>query len=133
MAFVQYARKGWYGKPHHPILTLLTDTQLGDQSTIALDVLGHQVVQQLAALTDHLVQAAAAVVVLLVHTQVLGQLVDASGQDGHLDLGRTGVGLVGAVGLDNGRLFVLTDHGHFHLSFISLWLRNGRVDPHPVG
>ena len=100
--------------PHHPILNaLLTDAQLGDQSTIALDVLAHQVVQQLAALTDHLVQAEAAVVVLLVHTQVLGQLVDASGQDSHLDLGRTGVGSMGAVGLDNGRLFVLTDHGWF--------------------
>ena len=39
---------------------LLTDTQLGDQGTIALDVLLCQIVQQLTALTDHLQQAAAA-------------------------------------------------------------------------
>ena len=51
-----------------------------------------------------------------VYLQVLGQLVDAGGQNGDLDLGRTGVGLMGAVGLDNGRLFVLADHGKFHLS-----------------
>ena len=35
---------------------LLTDTQLGDQGTIALDVLLHEIVEQAAALTDHLVQ-----------------------------------------------------------------------------
>ena len=49
---------------------LFADAQLGDQSTIALDVLGHQIIQQLAALTDHLVQTTAGVVVLLVDLQV---------------------------------------------------------------
>ena len=50
-------------------------------------------------------------VVVDVHLQVLGQLVDASGEDGDLDLRRAGVGLVGAVGFDNSSLFVLADHG----------------------
>ena len=64
-------------RPTPPRFLLLTDAQLGDDGTIALDVLGHQVVQHLAALTDHLQQAAAAVVVVLVDLQVLGQLLDA--------------------------------------------------------
>ena len=55
-------------------------------------------------------------VVLLVDLQVLGQLVDASGQNGDLNLGRTGVSGVSAVGLNNGSLFVLANHGNFHLS-----------------
>ena len=59
-----------------------------------------------------------------VYLQVLGQLVDAGGQNGDLDLGRTGVGLMGAVGLDNGRLLVLTDHGWYHLSkYFARWAR----------
>ena len=49
---------------------LLTDTQLGDQGTITLDVLLHEVVEKAAALTDHLVQAAAGVVVLRVLLEV---------------------------------------------------------------
>lgn len=65
---------------------LLTDTQLGDQGTIALDVLLHEVVEQAAALTDHLVQAAAGVVVLRVLLEVLGELSDALGEDSDLNL-----------------------------------------------
>ena len=96
----------------------LKGKELGDDGAVTLDVLGHQIVQHLAALTDHLQQAAAGVVVLLVDLQVLGELVDAGGENGDLHLGRTGVGLMDAVGLDNGRLFVLADHGKFHLSEI---------------
>ena len=86
--------------------TLLTDTQLGDEGTIALDVLLGQIVQQAAALTDHLVQAPAAVVVVGVYLQVLGELIDPLGEDGDLNLGGTGVGFVGAVGLDDGGLLI---------------------------
>ena len=117
-----------------PRFFLLSDAQLGDNGAVALDVLGHQIVQHLAALTDHLQQAAAGVVVLLVDLQVLGQLVDAGGQNGDLDLGGAGVSGVSAVGLDHGRLFVLTDHGKFHLSkILPKGLRSGRVKPRPFG
>ena len=98
---------------------LLTDTQLSDQSTIAFDVLLCQIVQQLTALTDHLQQAAAAVVVVLMHLQVLGQLLDASGQDRDLDFRRASVVFVGLVCLDNGRFLFFADHGKLHLSYIS--------------
>ena len=65
--------------------------------------------------------------------QMLGQLVDASGQDSDLDLGGASVGSVSAVSLDNGSLFVLTDHGNFHLSNnLPDGLRNGRVFPPTV-
>ena len=90
---------------------LFTDAQLGDDGTIPLDVLLGQVVQHLAALTDHLQQAAAAVVVVDVDLQVLGELLNPGGEDGDLDLGGAGVRGMGAVGLDDGRLFVLTNHG----------------------
>lgn len=66
---------------------LFTDAQLGDDGTIPLDVLLGQVVQHLAALTDHLQQASAAVVVVDVDLQVLGELLNPGGEDGDLDLG----------------------------------------------
>lgn len=59
---------------------LLTDTQLSDQGTVTVDVLLLQVSQHRTALTNHLQQTAARVVILLVYLQVLGQLLDAGGQ-----------------------------------------------------
>ena len=88
---------------------LLTDIQLSDQSAVAVDVLLLQVSQHGTALTNHLQQAAAGVVVLLVNLQVLGELLDAGGQNCNLNLRGTGVGSVGAVCLDNGSLVFLTD------------------------
>ena len=68
-------------------------------------------------MTDHLLQTAAAVEVLLVGLQVHGQVVDAGGQDSDLNLGRTCVSFVGGVLLDQGKLFIFL-HGFIHLSFI---------------
>src|SRR5919201_897412 len=59
---------------------------------------------------DHLQQAAARVVVVLVDPQVLGELVDAGGEQGHLDLGRAGVALLGRVLRDDLGLVVLDQH-----------------------
>ena len=70
-----------------PCFNLLTQTQLGDQGTITLDVLLGQIVQQTAALTDHHLHTAAAVEVVGMHLQVSGQLVDALGQDSDLHFG----------------------------------------------
>ena len=51
-------------------------------------------------------------IVVLVLTQMLGQLVDAGGQDRDLDLGGTGVALMGRIlGDDSGFLFLL-DQGN---------------------
>ena len=42
--------------------------------------------------------------------QMGGELVDPLGEDSHLNLGRTGVGSVGAVGLDDRGLLILLHH-----------------------
>ena len=97
-------------------LKLLAQTQRSDQGAVALHILLLQVSQHRTALADHLEQAAAGMIVLLVHLEVLGQLMDARGQDRDLDFRGTGVGRVGAVCLDNGGLVFLTDHCVFHLS-----------------
>ena len=77
------------------------------------------VVQQAAALADHLEEAAAGVVVLLVDLEVLGELSDALGEDGDLDLRGTGIRLVRAVGFDDGGLGVFLKHWN-NLPFINL-------------
>lgn len=89
--------------PKQPLMfkLLLSDAELCDAGSVTLDVLVHEVIEQTAALTDHKKQAVAAVVILLVNLQMLGELIDALGQDGNLHLGRTGVGFMGAVGLNN--------------------------------
>ena len=61
---------------------------------------------------------------------VVGELVDTGSEDGDLDLGGAGVRGMGAVGLNHGRLFVLADHGRFHLSNdLPKGLRNRWVKP----
>jgi len=53
-----------------------------------------QVSQHSTALAHQLEQAAAARFIVFIGTQVLGQLVDAIGQDGNLHFGRTGISIV---------------------------------------
>ena len=69
------------------LASLLADAQLCDDGAVTLDVLLGQVVQQSAALADHLVHAQTAVVVVGMSFQVGGELIDALGQDGDLDFG----------------------------------------------
>ena len=94
-------------------LKLLTDTQLLDQLTVAVYVLLLQVCQHAAALTYHLQQAAAGMVVLRMLLQVLGQLLDARGQDCYLYLRGTGIGFVSSVCLNDRGLDFLTDDGKY--------------------
>ena len=96
---------------------LFSESELADDRAVTLDVNLLQVVEQVSSVTDHLLQTAAAVEVLLVGLQVRGQVVDASGQNCDLNLGRTGVSFVGSVLFNQCELFVFL-HGIFHLSFI---------------
>lgn len=57
-----------------------------DQLSISLDIFTLEVVQQAAALADHHQQATPAVVIVLVSAEMIGQMVDAVAQEGHLDL-----------------------------------------------
>src|SRR6185437_10522956 len=63
------------------------DAESADDGAVALDVVLAHVVEQPAALTDELHQAAPGVVVPFVLLQVLRQVVDAARQQGNLHLG----------------------------------------------
>src|SRR5271165_2345355 len=70
---------------------LAAQAEVGDQFAVALEIFALQVTEQTPALADLHEQAAAAVVILLVDLQVLGQLVDRGGEDRDLDVGGTGI------------------------------------------
>jgi len=61
-----------------------------------------EIIQETTALSDHLEQATTGAVILLVDLQVLGQLVDALGQERNLNVGRTGVFFMQAHVFDRG-------------------------------
>ena len=105
------------GRDHLPASgkDLLAQTQTLDDGAIPVDILLLQIVQQIAAMTDHLEHTAAGVIVLLVHPQMLSQVADALGQYGDLNLRRTGVSLVDGVLLHNGGLFLGQHHNALHL------------------
>ncbi len=73
----------------HVLLT--AELQPFGYAEITLVVAGAQVREQSAALTDHLEQTAAAGLILLVASQMLGELGNAIGQDGDLHFRRTGI------------------------------------------
>lgn len=80
-----------------------------DQSTVSLYVLLSQIVEQSAAFADQHQQPSSAVVIMLVFTQMLGQMVDPLGHQRDLDLRRTGVTVVMSE-LFNDGLGVLHSH-----------------------
>src|SRR6202008_1489826 len=67
-------------------------TQTRNQSVVTRLVLVLDVIQKAPALRHHLDQAAARVVILRVGLEMLGQVGDALGEHGHLNLGRSGIG-----------------------------------------
>ncbi len=110
------------------MFALLSQAELADDRAVTLDVVLLQVVQQASSATDHLLQTAAAMEVLLVSLEVLGQVSDAVGQNSNLYLGRTCVALVGSVLLDDVVLEFLL-HGIFtfqkniYVSLSNRWVK----------
>ena len=96
-------------------LALLAQVQLLDDRAVTLDIDLLQVAQKVSSVADHLQHAAAAVVVLVVALEVLGQGVDAMRQDRDLNLRGAGVTLMGGV-LRNDSLLFFFQHGFIHLS-----------------
>ena len=94
------------------MFALLSQAELANDRAVTLDIVLLQVVQQTSSVTDHLLQTAAAVEILLVSLEVLGQVSDAVGQDSNLYFGRTCVALVSSVLLDDVVLEFLL-HGIF--------------------
>src|SRR5574337_27842 len=78
-----------------------TQAETADQRLVALGVLALQIAEQAAAMIDHLQKTTAGMVVFLVRLEMVGQLLDARGQQRDLYLRRTGVGRRAAVILDD--------------------------------
>ena len=88
-----------------------TQAETGDKGAVTLDVFLSEVGKKALALTNQQHQTTTRVVIMLVGTEVLGQLLDASGQQSHLNLGGTGVTLMrGVFGNDLLLLFRLQGH-----------------------
>ena len=81
---------------------LLAEFELLDQRAVPFEVARLQVVEEAAALADHLEEAAPAVVVLLVGLEVIGEGRDARREERYLDLGGTGIAIVLGVLGDDG-------------------------------
>src|SRR6516162_8251379 len=89
-------------RPFLCVPPLPSDAETADDGAVALDVVLADVIEQPAALADELHQAAPGVVVPFVLLQVLREVVDPSGQQGNLHLGRAGVLVVEPVLGDGG-------------------------------
>lgn len=106
---------------------LSTQTKLLDQRTVTVDIGALEVIEQAAAGTDHHLHTTTGVVIMLVLLQVLGQIGDALGEQGNLDLRGTSVALVGRELVDDlGLFFSRQCHG------ILLILLRGAASPMPT-
>src|SRR5258706_1553506 len=91
---------------------LAAQPERGDQSAVALRIGPVEILEHAAALADHLEQAAARVVVMLVGGEVLSKILDAARQNGDLHLRRAGIPFVGLILGDDLRfVFRLERHG----------------------
>ena len=82
-------RRALSGSP--PVGSSAAQSELFDQRLVAAFVLALQIVEQAAALRHQSEQATAGMIVLLVVLEVLGQVLDALGQNGDLYFRRPGV------------------------------------------
>src|SRR6185437_12925647 len=89
------------------------DAEFLDQILVARFIGAAQIIEKLPALPHHLEQPTARMIVFDVGFEMLGEIIDALGEDRHLHFGRPGVpGLLG-IGLD---YFGLAAGGHRHRS-----------------
>ena len=82
------------GRENRPERSLFAKFQFLRDGLIAGHVRGVQVIEQAAALADHHQQSAARTVILLIALKMLGQVINALGEQGDLDVCRTGIPLV---------------------------------------
>ena len=88
-------------------IVLLTQAECLDEFTITIDVLVVEILQELTTATYQLGQRTSGTEVLVVLLQVLGEVLNAIGEQGYLALNRTGVFGVLAVLTENLSLFSL--------------------------
>ena len=122
-------------------MRLLSQTELFNNRTVALDVCLLKVATKISSVTYHLLKTSAAVMVLVIVLEVLSKGLDSVSEKCDLHLGRTSVALVSSISLDNCLLFVFLHHGRFHLSknYSSLTQKSAgemsleaTIDPIPV-
>ena len=99
------------------IQLLLSQTELFNDSSVSFDVHLLEVVEKVSSVTYHLEESAAAVIVLVVALEMLGEVSYSVSEDSDLNLGRTCVTLMSCVLRDNCLLF-LNCHFRIHLSKI---------------
>jgi hypothetical protein len=92
---------------------LATQAQALNQRTVALDVNLLEVAKEATTLTHEEKQSTTRVVVVLVDLAVLGEVEDALREHRHLNLGGTGVALVGGVLGHDGLLNVWRERHRF--------------------
>ena len=90
---------------------LLAEAERIDQLAVGVEVRALEVVKELAAARNHAKQAAAAVVILGVHLEVLGKVVDAGREKSDLDFRRAGIAF-GALELSNDLRLGQFRHGY---------------------
>ncbi len=88
------------------IFGLLSQIQPAQQRAIPFQITVLEIIQQAAAMADHLQQTATGMMIFLVILQMLGQLVDPVGQNGDLNFRRTCVPFMATV-FENDLLFLL--------------------------
>lgn len=89
---------------------LSSQAELFNDCTITFDIVVLEVTEKAAAVAYHLVEAAAAVVVLLVRLEVLCKRVDSVGENSDLNFRGTCVAFVNLIGIDDFLLFFLCEH-----------------------
>src|SRR5215216_5596480 len=87
------------------VIGLIPQAQFLDDFAVVVDISALQVVEQAATLTDHLEEATATVVILLVGAEVVRQIVDALCEQRNLNASRSTVCLVRPKLLDGGAFF----------------------------
>src|SRR5688572_13841946 len=109
---------------------LLAQSKALDHRAILVRVFALQVIEELAALADHLEQAATRMEILDVRLEVLRQAVDALGEERNLDFGGAGV-VSGALVLLYDLRFLRNLQTHLLLSLGSIG-KAGILSDNPV-
>ena len=107
--------------PNGPVVwALAADAELLYKLQVTLAVTLGNVAQQTAALTNHLQQAAAGHVVVLVLLKVLGKLLNSLGKHGDLYAGTTGVSLMDLRAPNSGGLLFSSNHCLYFNRYVPL-------------
>jgi hypothetical protein len=115
-AFADLSQRTAVGVVHSAVCRLVTQSKLINQLAIRLEICAFQIFEVTAAHADHPEQAAPAVVILGVRTEVIGEIVDPFRQYRHLHLRGPSVSRVHAIFVNRGGFY----KGH---SFRSKFLR----------